>query len=185
MAVPARMARGASIACSAASGATARFFHGKGLAGQQRLVDLQMAARNQPGVRRDDVPRLEHQQVARNDRRGGDPDLLAIPDHRGLLRDGLLKFQRGLGAARLLEGIEGDAYQHDARDDQGVAHLAQGRRHGARDQEDENQGAGEAAQQEPGAVLQAGQPRSGRGLRLPAGYRQGVQALTGAIQARV
>ena len=66
---------------------------------QRGLVDLQRGRRHQPPVRGHDIARLDRDDIAGNQLRGGDLRQLAVPPHLG--RDDYHLLQRGDGRGRL------------------------------------------------------------------------------------
>jgi hypothetical protein len=102
------------------------------LAGQQRLVELEIALREHGGIGRHAVAFGQHDDVAAHHLAPGDAPLLAAAHHqRPRARQIAQGFQHTLGALLLVDG-DAEHHQHEARQHGGLAHVAQHEVNGAR-----------------------------------------------------
>ena len=111
----------------------------RALAGQRRLVRRQQMGFGEARVRRDDVARLEHEQIARDDGRRGDLDAVAVSNHGRARRGHRSQRQQGILGAAFLEEADQRVQNDDRGDGDGVCDLTQESRHhgGAEQQPDE------------------------------------------------
>ena len=121
--------------------------HGQGLAGQRRLVNVQVARLEQPAVRGDQIPGREANEVTGHDRPARQLGPLSVALHRGRGRHLLAELLRRLLRAPRLQQVDGDAEDHHPGDERGVDHLAQSRRQRCRHEQHERQGVSEQRQQ--------------------------------------
>ena len=87
------------------------------LAGHRRLVDVEVVGLDEPAVRRDDVARVEHDEVAAHEVVRGDVLLGAIADDRRLQRQSGAQRGHRLLRAGLLDEAEGGRQDDDDQDD--------------------------------------------------------------------
>ena len=95
-----------------------------GFAGQHRLVDLEAADLDEPGIGGDPVPRVHEEQVAGNDLRGGDLRLVPPSDHRRGASDTVAESEHGALRSGLLHEAEDPVQHDDGRDHHRLETLA-------------------------------------------------------------
>ncbi len=164
-----------------------RLLDGQGLTGERRLADVQVLDGQQTGIRRDEIARVELDDVPGNQVR--DRQFLLAPIAQDGRRRGHLLADVVHGPARLElhEEVQQHAEQHHRDDDQAADRVAQRERDGAGHEEDDDEGIGEEAQE----ADQAGEARllapgcSGRGRAgvEPLLRRSARQAWRGAARA--
>ena len=128
------------------------------LAGERRLIDEQVVAVEQARVRRDDVARAQDHHVAAHDVVDRDILLLAVPDHCGAQSQTGLQRGHGRLGAGLLDEAQKRAHHDDGQNDAGLDPIADGQADHAGGDEDQDQRAGELADQDgqrPAAALAA------------------------------
>ena len=132
-----------AVAVVVASGieiAGARLLGGRrGLAGERRLVDVQVVGVDDPAVGRHDVSRSQVHEVAPHDIVDGDLQLLAVADDSRTQREPRLQGPDCRLRTCLLDEPEDGAHDHDCEDDRGVDLVADDQAHQARADEDEDE----------------------------------------------
>ena len=119
-----------------------------GLAGQGRLVDVEVVGLDEPSVRRDDVAGVEDDEVAAHEIVHRDVLLGAVADDRGLQRQsGLQRGDRALRAGLLDEAEAADS-DDDDQDDARVDLVAREDGDDARDDEQQHERARELAEED-------------------------------------
>jgi hypothetical protein len=91
--------------------------HGKGLAGQQGLVDEEILGLHQPPIRRDQIARSQQHEIARDQGLGLDRDLAAVAQHPLHQGDRGPEAIGSLLGPVFLQAVEDDAQQDDHGDD--------------------------------------------------------------------
>ncbi len=158
------------------------------LAGERRLVDVEMVRGEEPAVGGDDVAGRKLDDVAPD--HVADRHILgaAVADHGGAQREARLEGGHGRLRTRLLDESEPGAHGDDREDDRGLDRVADRDAHAARCDEDEDERARELAGEDPrpGAPplategVRAVGPEALRGLgRAQAGRRVACRRVAG------
>ena len=120
-----------------------------GFAGEQRLVDGEVARLDEAAVGGHQVAGIEHDDIAGDERLDRHLSDRPVAHHVGLDRDRAgQRLHRVLGLA-LLNEIEDDAQEHDRGDDGEAGEVAGQSRQAAREEEKQNERIGEAAHELP------------------------------------
>ena len=114
-------------------------FYRQRLAGQCRLLNVQIARFDEPRVRWDDVSCRQPHDIAGNDPGTTDVDPISVTQHGGLRGDPRPQLLDGLLRAVGLCEVERVAQNDDHDDDARVHRLPERGRRGSRDEQDDNQ----------------------------------------------
>ena len=139
-----------------------RLRHGHALAGEGRLVDLQIAHGREPSVRSDDLPGRENQEIATAHVVGPDLAFEPAPEHsRGRRRKRAQGLERPLGPPVGGES-ECDRKGDRRHDRQGVAGVSEEKGGDAGDEQDQDHPAFELRPEDPPDLSGGRGPRNGR-----------------------
>ena len=127
---------------------TRLFFHGIGLAGQQRLAHVEILCLDQDAVTGNQAAGHEQHEVAGHHLFGGDGQALAVPQHDGFERNPFAQFLQDLVGSVFLNATQHRGDEHNAHHDQGIQPVVHDEGdEGGKDQ-DQHQGAAESLQEE-------------------------------------
>ena len=124
-------------------------FHGERLPRHARLADEEVAGLEDPSVGGNQVPRREHQDVARHERVGVHGAFDAVAHDAAGERESLLQLLDRRGGAVLLIEAEQRGADHDREDDPGVHPLGEAERHRGGEDQDQNERTSDLPPEQP------------------------------------